>query len=110
MYNYRYNDISRHDSHETTIERNCTMEKQNRKVKKYLSILDSTRICDRRTIENITICPCDYKTSNTPPTLSEFWPFVSGDKWGSGWDSHAWFHFEFDAEPSDKPLRLYAHT
>lgn len=110
MYNYRYNDISRHDSHETTIERNCTMEKQNRKVKKYLSILDSTRITDRRTIDNITICPCDYKKSNTPPALSEFSPYTSGDLWGSGWDSHAWFHFEFDAEPSEKPLRLYAHT
>jgi alpha-mannosidase len=88
------------------------MEKQRRKVKKYLSILDSSRICNNRSIEDITICPCEYKTGNNPPPLSEFKPYKSGNLWGNGWESHAWFHFniEIPADMMTKPVRLYLFT
>lgn len=68
------------------------MKDQYRKVKKYLNLLESKRWRNIKRAENITICPCDYKTGNTPPSLSDFSPFENGGTWGSGKDSHAWFH------------------
>lgn len=88
------------------------MDKQYRKVKKYLGIIDSQRLCNISDIQNIAICPCGYKESNTPPALSEFTPFKSGEVWGSGKDSHAWFHFELDIseEMLKKPVRMIVKT
>ncbi len=87
-------------------------EKQYRKIKRYLGIINSQRLVGWRDIPDITSCPSDYKTSNTPPALSEFTPFTSGGVWGSGKDSHAWFHFEVNV-PEDmkaKPIRLILKT
>lgn len=88
------------------------MEKQYRKVKKYLSIIDSQRISNVSDIQDISICPCDYKQSNTPPALSDFKPFKSGEVWGSGNDTHAWFHFELNIPEhmQGKPIRLIVKT
>ncbi len=84
------------------------METRYRKIKQYLSMLKGRIYTNERNIENIEICPCDYKTNNTPPKLSEFVPYKSGDVWGSGLDSHAWFHFTatvFD-DMKSKPVKL----
>ena len=88
------------------------MEKQYRKVKKYLEIVGSQRLSHVVDIQDIAVCPCGYKESNTPPALSEFKPFAPGGVWGSGWDTHAWFHFELNIpeEMRNKPLRLIAKT
>ena len=67
-----------------------------RKAKKYLSIVESTILENVTPVENVTYCPCGYKESNTPPPLSEFVPFKNGEKFGTGNDSHAWFHFTLD--------------
>ena len=67
-----------------------------RKAKKYLKVLKSTELENVTKIENITIFNCDYKESNTPPPLSKFVPFENGGKFGTGNDSHAWFHFTID--------------
>lgn len=64
-----------------------------RKVKQYCKLLEEKRFCNLTDLSGITTCPCGYKTSNTPPSLSEFTPFENGGAWGSGNDSHAWFHF-----------------
>ena len=48
------------------------MEKQYRKVKKYLEIVGSLRLSHVVDIQDIAVCPCGYKESNTPPALSEF--------------------------------------
>ncbi len=69
------------------------MKDQYRKVKKYLSLLKEKQWRNIRRAENITVCPCGYKEGHTPPPLSEFAPFSYGDTWGSGSDSHVWFHF-----------------
>ncbi len=88
------------------------MKTQYRKVKKYLSIIDSTRFCNTRPVEALTYCPCGYKEGNTPPPLSEFTAFEPGGVWGSGWDSHAWFHFTVNVtgELAEKPVRLKVNT
>lgn len=64
-----------------------------RKVKQYCKLLEEKRFQNRTDLSGITTCPCGYKTSNTPPALSEFETFENGGAWGSGNDSHAWFHF-----------------
>ncbi|MCI8387302.1 MAG: alpha-mannosidase [Clostridiales bacterium] len=88
------------------------MQNQYRKVKKYLSILNESRWSNERDVEGITICPCEYKTNNTPPALSEFAPYKVGELWGNGWESHAWFHFtvEIPEDMKSKPVQLVIHT
>ena len=84
------------------------MEKRLKKIKQYLSFINAKRFSPEVSVGEITICDCGYKTSNTPPPLDEFRPFVSGSEWGTGFDSHAWFHFEFDVpqEMRTKPVQL----
>ena len=85
------------------------MNKKFRKVKKYLSVLEEQRYFDERPLENVTICPCGYKTGHTPPPLSEFSPYTMGTVWGENQpDRHAWFHFSFDGTEDMKadPLQL----
>ncbi len=79
-----------------------------RKSKKYLKIIKSTEFENITPIENITYCHCGYKESNTPPPLSEFSPFKNGGFFGTGNDSHAWFHFTLDipAHMQGKPTEL----
>ena len=72
------------------------MDYKLQKIKRYFEILQENRWKNITKAENITICPCDYKVGNNPPALSEFAPFNNGDTWGTGWDSHAWFHFTFE--------------
>ena len=67
-----------------------------RKAKKYLEIVESTIFENETPIENITYCHCDYKENNTPPPLSGFAPFKNEEFFGTGEDSHVWFHFEID--------------
>ncbi len=72
------------------------MQKQYRKIKQYLRILEKQRYGEERGVGEICFCPCEYKTSNTPPPLENFLPFENGSMWGDGFESHAWFHFSFD--------------
>lgn len=84
------------------------MDYKLQKIKRYLEILEENRWKNIKKAENVTVCPCDYKQGNTPPSLSEFTPFENGDTWGSGWDSHAWFHFT--AENVSENGYLFAET
>ncbi|MBQ9745866.1 MAG: alpha-mannosidase, partial [Clostridia bacterium] len=83
-----------------------------RKAKQYLKLLKSTEFENVTPIENITYCNCDYKESNTPPPISEFLPFTNGEKFGTGNDSHVWFHFTIDipAHMHGKPVELATCT
>lgn len=69
------------------------MKTQYRKVKKYLAILKDEIWENITKADNLSFCPCGYKQDNTPPPLSDFKPIPYGGTWGSGIDSHAWFHF-----------------
>ena len=73
------------------------MHIQYRKVKKYLSLLEQSIWKNITKAQNLEICPCGYKEGNTPPPLSEFKPIEYGAQWGSGIDSHAWFHFTVES-------------
>lgn len=71
------------------------MEKQLRKIRRYLGIINDARTLNGRAIDGITILPCPYKEGTKIPPEGDFRPFNSGDVWGEGWDTHAWFHFTF---------------
>jgi len=89
------------------------MNPQYKKVKKYYEMMSSkSRYCNTVAISEIAICPCDYKEGHTPPALSEFVPYVAGSDWGTGDDSHAWFHFtvEVPEELKAKPVLLSVKT
>ncbi len=84
------------------------MEKQLRKIRRYLKLIEESRFGTEQKIQNIGIYYCDYKTSNFLPAPEQFSPYTEGDLWGKACDSHAWFHFAFDvsAEMFRKPLQL----
>ena len=89
------------------------MNKQLRKIKHYIKLLDEQRWTAVVPVEGITACPCpEYKTGHTPPPEAEFASFKPGDTFGSGWDTHAWFRFTVDrTDRHDRdPLYLRAHT
>ena len=88
------------------------MKTQFRKVQKYLDILKKTVYCNERDLENVTFCPCEYKAGHTPPPLDEFKPFTVGETFGTGKDTHAWFHFTLDIpeDMRDKPVDLVAKS
>lgn len=88
------------------------MQKQLRKIKKYLSFLNDYIFTNEKQIDNIYICKSDYKTSNNPPSVENFIPFNKGDSWGDGVDSHSWFHFEIEIpnEMKHKPIVLSIKT
>ena len=75
-----------------------------RKVKQYQKILGERRYLEKREAEGITFCPCGYKTGNTPPPESAFSSFANGSAWGSGKDSHAWFHLNLSDVPENAVL------
>ena len=70
-----------------------------RKVGTYLKLLKTETRKKLNDVIDIGIYPCDYKSDNTFPELSLFTPYDSNRTWGSGWDSHAWFHFFVSAHP-----------
>ena len=80
------------------------MHIQLRKVKQYLQLVKRSIYCNEQNLENVTYCPCGYKTDNTPPPLSEFQPFTVGNSFGTGKDTHAWFHFTLDIPEHMKAL------
>ncbi len=84
------------------------MKNQYRKVKKYLSLLSERRWRNVKKAENISICPCGYKEGNMPPPLSAFSPFLYGGVWGTGTDTHAWFHLSHDSV--NEGLQLHVDT
>ena len=69
------------------------MQNQLRKVKRYLDLLSEHRWKEIRKIENIAVCPTDYKADNIPPEKDRFSPLPDDGVWGSGKDTHAWMHF-----------------
>lgn len=73
------------------------MDKNLRKVKTYLGVLEKNRKTNLRRVENIKILPCGYKENNILPTVDKFLDFTYGEKWGSI-DGHAWFHFSVETE------------
>jgi len=84
------------------------MDYKLQKIRRYFDIIKKNRWKNSCKADAIEFCPCEYKTSNTPPALSEFVPFENGGEWGSGWDSHAWFHLTVH---SDDPNRyLFVQT
>ncbi len=65
-----------------------------RKVARIVSLLGDQTILAEQTVSGIEYMPCAYKTPSAPlPTAGDFRPFSSGDVWGDGVDSHAWFRF-----------------
>ena len=80
------------------------MESMIRHVKSYLNILAAEIPGKVIRLGNpdfkLGVCPCDYKTGNTPPAPDRFAPYEWGSEWGSGYDSHAWFHIDLDV-PED---------
>ncbi|MBR4034698.1 MAG: alpha-mannosidase [Clostridia bacterium] len=84
------------------------MDYKLQKIRRYFDIVKKSRWKDACKIEDVGYCPCDYKTDNTPPSLTEFVPYINGGEWGTGWDSHAWFHFTVTA--SDPNRYLFVET
>ena len=84
------------------------MKSQYRKVKKYLSLLKDSMWRNITKTQNISFCPCGYKKNNTPPAPESFEPIPYGGTWGSGVDSHAWFHFRLDSV--NENTYLYVQT
>ena len=88
------------------------MNTQFRKVKQYLDLVKRSVYCNEKILDNLTYCHCPYKTDNTPPPLAAFQPFTSGNTFGTGKDTHAWFHFTIDIpeEMKDLPVELVAKS
>ena len=89
------------------------MESMLRHVNSYLSQLSDSIPKKVITLENVRICPCGYKKDNIFPPEEKFRPWKWGSEWGSGIDSHAWFHFVIDVPEDmqgDPTLELCVHT
>ena len=93
------------------------MESMIRHVKSYLNILAAEIPGKVIRLGNpdfkLGVCPCDYKTDNTPPAPDRFAPYEWGSEWGTGIDSHAWFHIDLDVPEDmrgDPTLELCVHT
>lgn len=69
-----------------------------RKVKRYYQLLGENLWKTVKPIEEILTIVCDYKTDNTFPPLDAMTHFAPGSDWGTGNDTHAWFHFSIPAE------------
>lgn len=81
------------------------MQTQYKKVKRYLELLNDNRWEQVTPIDGIGILPCGYKTDNTLPSPDLFRPFHTGERWGDGFDTHAWFHFTLPAQGENTFLR-----
>ena len=82
------------------------MKNKIRKIKKYIEIIGENRWVNKKEVEGILHCPCDYKEGHTPPERADMAPFKCGDWWGSGRDSHAWFRFTLPAAGENSYLRV----
>ncbi len=88
------------------------MDSRKRKILHYIKLLDAARYTGERAVDGITFCRTGYKKGNNPPPPSAFEPYTRGTDWGSGNDSHAWFHLTF-RKPEDmkgKPCELVVRT
>ena len=85
------------------------LQTQKRKIKRYLQILADRRYFNSTKVEGIEYCEAGYKTDNTPPPASEFKPYVCSEPWGTGTDTHAWFHVKISIPENMKgaPVELY---
>ena len=83
-----------------------------RKIKTYLKLLQEQARKTICSVEEIDFLPCDYKESNALPPVSEMLPYDTNGTWGTGMDSHAWFHISVDAYPElgEDPLVLHVLT
>ena len=52
------------------------MDYKLQKIRKYFDIIKKNRWKNSCKADALEYCPCEYKTSNTPPTLSEFVRFI----------------------------------
>ncbi|MCQ2427449.1 MAG: glycosyl hydrolase-related protein [Clostridia bacterium] len=89
------------------------MESMIRQVKSYLNVLGSEIITRKERIDNIEVCPSEYKENNIPPEKEFFTEYEPGSRWGSGNDSHAWFSFEIEVPEEmkgDPTLTLCVET
>lgn len=98
--------------HENTIILEEHMETQYRRVKKYLEFVKGAIYVNRTKVDGITYLNCGYKENNVPPMLSDMKPYEQGVSWGTGADSHAWFHFVINIPERMKntPVRLCVST
>lgn len=65
-----------------------------RKLDAYISILNSNKRKSIASITDVSTFSCDYKKTGEIPDTDKFIPFdTMKDTWGTGKDSHAWFHF-----------------
>ncbi len=80
---------------------------QTRKIKRYLDIINENRYYNAVRVGGIEYCEADYKKGNTPPK-TEFVPYEWGAQWGTGDDSHAWFHAKIEVPENMRsaPLEL----
>jgi len=88
------------------------MESMIRHVCSYLNIIGEAITNKAVEIHDIGICPCGYKKDNEFPPLSSFKPFKFGAEFGTGFDTHAWFHMNIEV-PEDmrnETLELCIHT
>ena len=83
-----------------------------RKVKSYLSLLAEKARKPLGAIGEITVLPCDYKTSNDLPSAEAFLPYEKEALWGNGIDTHAWFRFRTPKFPDlgERSLILKVNT
>ena len=89
------------------------MESMIRHVCSYINIVRDSITKKGVPVENIGICPCGYKENNEFPAAEAFLPFQNNGEWGSGFDSHAWFHFTINVPEdmqNDETLELCIHT
>ena len=88
------------------------METQFRRVKKYLEIIKDSIYVNRIKLENITYANCEYKENNILPDPSSLVPYTPGAPFGTGNDTHAWFHLTVSVPEhmQSKPVRLVAKT
>ena len=62
------------------------------RIGRILSELDRRVVIDRRRVEGITLCECDYKNgANLPPVNAGWRPFGWGETFGGSFEWHGWF-------------------
>lgn len=70
------------------------MKSKYRKIERYLQILNSERFYNVQNVENVYVCPSDYKVGHNPPPIGSFAPYEKGAAIAGGLpDKHEWYHF-----------------
>lgn len=78
-----------------------------RKIQRYLNLLYDNMWKEITPIEDIKFLDCEYKENNEFPDLALFKDLDKNGEWGSGNDSHAWFHFEVNNDIAGAFLRVH---